>query len=440
MRAIRGQPGKVAGTISTRMFIVLIGGVTSVVVSRQLHPDGRGEYALIVAVATLTMALGHLSVEQAQVYLWSRSADRRTLAANASAIGLATGCAAAAIAWIIAVLLLPGAVAVEERSLLAVSLLYVPIATVVMYVNGLLILDNRVGRVNVGVLLAAILQCSMLLILSVAFRLTVGWVVVIWTASTALPLFVTLGAFGERPRHVSLPLAKATVLLGLRYHLGMASLYLLFRVDVLMLGRLVTKFDVGLYSLAVTIAELTYILTNAIAHVAMPYQVSATFSKAGRSTVKLARTTFVVSLGTVAAVVLAGGAVIPAVFGQEFSGSVAPLIALAPGVVALATARAISPYLVRSDQPKVMTLATTGAMVANIVLNLLMIPVWGIVGSAIASSIAYALLGAFYAGWLCRVAGLPAAALSPRLSDVMALSGLVRSVGRSKPPIAQEDL
>lgn len=390
----------------------------SILVSRTLGPAGRGSYYVLITIASTALTLGHLSVEQAQVFAWSKVTDRRVLSANAVIIGLLLGGLSALIAWFAVILLGPAVVPVAGQGLLILGLLGVPAGMVSLYSNGLLVLGNRIGRFNLGVLLAAIVQTGLIVALRLLDRLTVTAVVVIWTITTFAPLFVSLPTLHPRLRDVSAKAAREAIGLGARYHLGMISVFLLFRSDVFILNALVSRAEVGLYSLAVTLAELLFLLTDSIAQVILPSQVSDSMEESANITAKAVRTNLIVSVVSVAGVISTSPVVIPLLFGREFNGSIPALLALSVGVIALGTGRSVGGYLIRLDRPLWIAAMSLGALALNVVLNLLLIPMWGIVGAGIASSIAYTLLEVVRLAWFVRASRTPVRALIPRLSDL----------------------
>jgi O-antigen/teichoic acid export membrane protein len=415
---VASDAAKIVGTVCSRGAVALLGGVTGVVVSRALQPDGRGAYFVVVSVATTAMALGHLSVEQANVYLWSSPAIRRSLTANAAMLGCAGGAAAAAAALVVVAALGPDRVPVAGYGLLAAALLAVPPATVLLYLNGLLALDGRIGRVNLATLLAGTVQCLVLVGLAATGRLDVGAAVLVWTASMVVPLAVVLPAARIQWNAFSPGLARRALRLGLRYHLGMATLYLLLRVDVFLLNAQVSTAQVGVYSLAVTLAELVHLPANAVAQVVLPRQIRDELAPAGRFTAEAARRCCLMAAAGVAGMVVVGPWLVPAVFGSAFGGCVPALAALGPGVVALATIRPVGGFLVRLNRPLLMSGAIGAVTAVNVALNLLLIPDLGIVGAGLASSVAYLLLAVCYGTWMCRSARLEATALLPRSGDL----------------------
>ena len=96
------------GMLGARTGSLILGAFASVVVARSLAPDARGTYYMAVTVASAAMALGHLSVEQAQTALWSDRPVRASLQANCLPLGLLVGTGAGMLA-VVAVSCLRGA-------------------------------------------------------------------------------------------------------------------------------------------------------------------------------------------------------------------------------------------------------------------------------------------------------------------------------------------
>jgi O-antigen/teichoic acid export membrane protein len=59
------------------------------------------------------------------------------------------------------------------------------------------------------------------------------------------------------------------------------------------------------------------------------------------------------------------------------------------------------------------------ALTVNVALNLALIPSWGLVGTGIASSIAYVLLAGSYLLWLYRAANLDMRDFQPRIITLL---------------------
>jgi O-antigen/teichoic acid export membrane protein len=420
---VRTQVRQVAHTVLVRAVLMVLGALSGVVIARELQPEGRGAYYVIATIAAITISVGHLSIEQAQVWLWSRPVDRGALAANGLVLGLVVGALAAVVAAVTVGALGPGVVPIVGYGQLATALAAIPAAMAVLYLNNILVLRAQVQVVNSAALLGGTLQCGALLLLAVVTTVSPGQVIALWALSVTVPLAVLVPVVRPRFRHWDRALARRALDRGLRYHLGLASLFLLFRSDILILDGLTTTAAVGLYSLAVSLAELTRLVTDAIAQIALPRQLDADDEGAAAATLSVTRLTAIVALASVVLMCAAAPPLIPLVYGSSFRGSVPSLLALAPGLLALGATRPIGAFLLRLDRPMLASAMSVAALFVNVALNLVLVPAYGIVGSAIASSVAYAALAGLQTAWFLRATGASPRDLLPGPAEAAYVRG-----------------
>jgi len=394
------------GIFGTRVVLLSIGIATSVLLARTLGPQGRGEYAVIVAMVGIAVVLGHSSVEQAQVYLVSRRVNMRALAANAVAFGFLVGAAVAGATAIVAASFAFPYAGVLRQPDLPIALLAIPASLIVLWSNGLLVLAGRIRVLNRAMLLSGVVQVAMLLGFAVSGRLTVTVVLICWTVNAAVPLVLTLPALRPRREDVSVRLARETFAFGLRYHPAMLGLHLLLRVDVLILAAMTDDRSVGLYALAVSLIELTNVATDSVSTAVLRHQTLIPLHESGRFTLRVVGVSAVLAVLMSAGLLVVAPTLVPIIFGEEFRGSLPAVFALAPGVVAIAMARSASSYLLRLNRPLVNSALALSALALNVVLNLLLIPMWGIAGCGVASSIAYVVLAGSNLIWLRRTMAL----------------------------------
>jgi O-antigen/teichoic acid export membrane protein len=431
-------------TILTCAAKFALGALSTVVVTRELGPERRGAYTVLVTIATVALILAHLSIESAHTSLWSREADRRAIAANALLLGLGMGGVCAAGTALVAVLD-PSILPVPGYGLLLIALLSIPCNLSGTLLNNVLVLSGRIGVVNWGGLLAVVVYCGTLVLLTTAGMLTLGWVVVMWTLSAAVPATVAALAVRPRLRDRDRALGRRALGMGLRYHPGTISLYLLLRVDVLILNALTSTTAVGLYSVAVMLMDLTRTAADSIAQVTLHQQMGGDHDSAAALTVRTTRLATLLATGSVGLMCATAPFVIPPVYGSAFAASVSPLLALAPGLVALGATRTLGGFLLRLHRPLVTSGLAFGALVANVALNLLLIPVWGIVGCALVSSASYCALAALQTVWFVRVTGVPYRRFVPGPAElrylavvsVRLVTAITAAVGRT--PAREED-
>jgi O-antigen/teichoic acid export membrane protein len=290
-----------------------------------------------------------------------------------------------------------------------------------------------VSAVNRASVAAALVQCLPLIALTAAGDITVTNVVVWWTISMTVSPVMLVTALRPIPLRGDLRLAGRQLALGSRYHIGLVAFHLLMTVDVLLLNTLSSAAAVGIYTVAVTLLELARIPAEAITQVALPKQAGGHMRDAALVTARTFRLSALLSAAFVGVLAAAAPLLVPRLYGQSYAGSVAPLLTLAPGMVALFLMRPVEQYLVRLGRPIVMTAVPVGAVLTNVLLNLALIPRWGAVGAAAASTIAYILMATLEVVWFARSAKIPMSALTPRPADV--LSALRPLKGPLKRPL-----
>ena len=403
----------------TRVLLLVSGVVTSVLIARALGPEGRGQYAVLVAIAGTAVVLGHSSIEQAQVFLVGRGADMSVLSANAVWLGTLLGILVAGVTALVTVALeYPNPRAFQQPAL-PIALLAVPLSIVVLLTNGLLVLSGRTRVLNRSMLLSGAVQFVLLVIAAIAHRLTVTTVVLAWTLSAGTPLLLTLHALRPHRAHISPGLAREAFGFGIRYHGAMVSRFLLLRVDVLILAAMKDDRSVGLYALAVTLIELTNVATDAVSTAVLQRQTHLPLALSARLTARVVGLSGGLAAIAATALLALSPTLVPLVFGQNFRDCVPALFALGPGVVALAMARSASSYLLRHNRPLVNSAIAFAALAVNATLNLALIPRWGIVGCGLASSVAYVLLAIGHLIWLRQTAGLTSRDFKPDLAGLL---------------------
>ncbi|MEU9884087.1 oligosaccharide flippase family protein [Sphaerisporangium sp. NPDC051011] len=411
-------------TIAARGVVTASSAVISVITARTLLAEGRGEYAVLIAIAWAGLVLGGLSAEQGQVVLWADAGLRPALTANALVLGILMGVLTAPAVG--AAMLLSG----WSASCAAVMLAAVPILIVWEYLCGIALLRDRARILNNGTMIGCLVWCASVMAAAMAGWLTAKVAFALWTAYELVTVVYFVHALRPRLRDFDHRLARRTVGVGLRYHLGLVSTQLLPRVDVLMVSAFSSTGQAGLYAVATTLADLARIPVEALVKVAMPRQVEGDHERAVEVTLRAVRAAFVMALVTAGGLCALASALVPLVYGDAFRGSVLPFLCLAPGIVSASVARPIWIFLLRLDRPWVVTSMSVGALVLDVTLNALLIPRWGATGCAAVTGVVLTVLAGTQCGWFLRATGTPARRLLPRWPEIaVALSAAARAAG-----------
>lgn len=161
------------------------------------------------------------------------------------------------------------------------------------------------------------------------------------------------------------------------------------RVDQVMLGSLLpSKSQLGLYAAAVTLAEMWYFVPDAVILSLKPV-IFAREKEDARLYAQSMSTLYgaVGALGIAAALVVssASGVIVPLVYGSEFSAAASILSVLVWGGVFAMLNVCRSVWLVSQGLQRFAIVYTGASLSVNLLLNLLLIPSCGAMGSAIAT-------------------------------------------------------
>jgi O-antigen/teichoic acid export membrane protein len=369
--------------------------VTGILLARTLGPAGRGYYDVVAATGTLLAILFGLSLGSGTLFYASRGAidSRRTtrLALWAAAIPGALGAGLLLVAGErpIVAWMVPGVPSVTTVLLIG---LVAALSQAQLLLRGIIVggghfatfaLSEVLGR---GLFLTAVVA---LVLAGAASPPTYVWAFTI-SAAVAVGLLAWQGSRLQSGCS-TVPL-RGIVTYSLPLYVGNLIQFLNYRVDVFFLNSYLSVASVGLYTVAVSLAQVLWLVPNALATVVMREVAEVTDGR-----VPLARTAEVnrfclwtSALGGLVVFAVAA-ATVRTVLGAEFVASLHPLGVLLPGVVLFCPTIILSAYLNGIQKQMYTTWVAGAALVVTIVLNVILIPVIGISGAALASTASYSL-------------------------------------------------
>ncbi|HXH22078.1 MAG TPA: oligosaccharide flippase family protein [Dehalococcoidia bacterium] len=415
-----------------------------VAVSQFLGSEGRGVTALYQTSINLSYAFISFGVSIAALYYVSRGevSARQALEAGLSTTVLSALLAAAAAAVL-------EALAGEWLSDAGVPqwfvVLAIPLVVQFRLVEVLLRSDGRFLIVSIIEAAVPFVTLAGLVALEVAGSLTVPRAILLWSLSPLPSVLAGYAALGVRawPRGLGTwGVMRRLVSFGMQGQAGNIVQTLNYRLDSYLVALFVSSAGVGLYANGVAVSEALWLVANSVAVVLIPKLASSDPEYAARATPLVCRNTMLVTALSAVAVAAASPFAVPFVFGDEFEGSVEPLLWLLPGAVAMSGAKVLSAYVFSQGKPMLNTWISAATLALTLALDLVLIPPFGVAGAAGASTIAYCANLVLTLVAYGRISGgRPLDAVLPRLADVGlfvegARSTLSRLRGGSKSPPA----
>ena len=415
--------------VGLRILHYAIGFVASVLIARALGPTGRGLYAFPIAFLGIVMALSHLGLEHANVYLAARKVALRDLWAADAAGAVLVSLVAFSVVAVLRIVIGPGFFAGLPGSWLIVTISQLPVLLASLYWAGLMQLAGRLRLAVTATLVGTALQALVVIVLAAQDALTpfrvlaLGWLPTIATCLVLVWAGARVGIAGFR---VERSLVWRAVRFGLKAYVATIFTFLLLRLDQVLVEHHLGFEELGLYSLAVVLAEILWLATDPFAASVLPHQVRAAGDDGRRLGFATARLALVIAFGAGAVAWIVAPYAIRLAYGDAFAGAVWPFRLLLPGVAALALQRPLGPILVTEGRLALVATMNASALILNVVLNLVLLPRIGVEGASVASSVTYSALAIAYvvAVRTSGVAGFRD--LVPRRSDLSNLGRAFR--------------
>jgi len=163
---------------------------------------------------------------------------------------------------------------------------------------------------------------------------------------------------------------------------------------------------VGFYAIAVGLVEKIWLIPHAMSIVLAPKVAAETDEQRRKKfTPLVARTVLWISALGALALFLFGRWIVEFLFSAEFLPAVQPLQILLPGIVAMSIWAVLANDIAGRGRPMLNTYIGGISLVVNVLLNILWIPMYGIEGAALASTVSYSVSLIVQLFVYCRVSG-----------------------------------
>jgi O-antigen/teichoic acid export membrane protein len=164
------------------------------------------------------------------------------------------------------------------------------------------------------------------------------------------------------------------------------------KIDQVMIKNMMSEESVGYYAAAVRLCEAWYFIPVTLCNAIFPAIVNAKNVSEefyNNRMQKLYDLLTWMAIGIAVPVTIFSGQIIQLLFGNEFSPAAPVLTIYIWAGVAVFLGVASSQYLINENLTKLSFIRTLVGMILNVVLNLILIPLYGIIGSSIATLISY---------------------------------------------------
>ena len=400
-------------TLVSNVTMIFIGFFTSFIISRNLGADLQGVFNLAVLMPTMLYNFMNFGQDTAVMYFLSnKSAKKKDAVNNMITVTIIYSVASLVIGGLLIVLLKERLFTEVSYNLLIMALIISPLT---FLNNNLLAVMKSEGKFKDVNKIQVLNKIIYLIICTVLFFIVKVEIVIF---GNIFILLVSIVSLWRRLEIHKVKLSfdkeyqKRNINYGFKSYLANMITFLNYRLDTLLIQGITNNLAmVGQYGVAVTLAEQVWILASAVSSVMFPYLTSIESDE--DKTKVTAMTLKVVMIFTFLAIVVLFlfANVIGFIYGPDFYGSILPFKILLIGIFSLSLGKILANDIAARGKPELNAFSNLVGLVFNVTFNIILIPKYGIVGAAIATSISYTITSSLFIISFLRLTKMKATAL-----------------------------
>ena len=274
----------------------------------------------------------------------------------------------------------------------------VPAFTLVWNLSYLYLAKGEIGSYNILRASQYWLLTLLLLGLVMVHVTSLHALVIAWVIGMSVPALVAMLVAGSAVGIWKLPsrrFVRQAFAFGWRSHLGAVVQYMQSRADVVLVLCFLPLRDLGIYSLAVGLAELLLYVPQSVSQVLLPHVASSQDADADRITSAFCRAS-VTTTAVLAVVMAALSTIVVPWLLPAFRQAVPVIWTLLPGTVVASILKVLASDLNGRGQPLKTVFPAAAALLFSIAGCSYAIPRFGMLGAATVTSLAYMLNAAIY--------------------------------------------
>jgi len=382
-----------ASVLFTRVITFVIGLVGGIIIARVLGPTNKGTLAIITLVPMLLVVIGNLGIGQANLYfIGKKKASIKSIISNSLTISICLG-GILLIVYFLIVWILKGSIFKDVNTIFIIlSAGTIPFLLFINYSTHILLGKQMIAERNKAIILKNIVNVVFIILFVLILRFGINGVLIAILGELLGITFLCLHYLKQMTNlrlNFDWLLFKKSIKYGINPYLTLIVLSLNYKFDLFLIKYFLGSTAVGYYSLSASIADKLIFLPSAVGLVVFSRVASLDDNQANILTPSVCRNSLFLSLLGSVILFFAGRFFIPLLYGNAFFPSVNPLMILLPGMVALTVLQILHGDLAGRGRPEITLYVFSCALALNIILNIILIPIFGINGAALASTISY---------------------------------------------------
>jgi len=379
-------------TFVSNVLIFVVAVVSTFAVSKLLGAEGKGIVTLANTVISICTIFFGMGIGAANVYFIGRHRDKLNEVISGNIILSAATFAIMALLFVINNYAgLDFLFKNLSAQIIILTIVSVPFLNLKGAFIGIIQGQTDFKKYNLMNILDTVVTFGYLLLVLI-FMNSAFWIVFSTCISgfTMLVILVYTIYKGKKFRFVyDRHLVKHMFFYGNKVQIGNAVQFLNYRLDTLIINMFLGAAQVGIYSVAVALAETMWKVSSSVSTVILPVtagssdpkQLAKFISKVSRVTV------FILFIGSIPLMIISGP--VMGYLGRDFTEGFIPLALLIPGILVFSMCSVLASYFAGIGKIEKNITASAAACIITVILDLILIPLMGIKGASVATSLSY---------------------------------------------------
>lgn len=376
---------------TSKFAIILFSLFTGIITARWLGPEGNGIIAALTVYPSLFLTFGALGISQSAThFIGSNKYNLEDIKTCITQIWFFSTFLSVSASFILIYFF-----SNSGNHLIWILLAIAPIPFTLFnkYNSGVFLGKNQIGIYNrINWIPKAVGFIAIILFL-VIINMGISGALLAATAGPLIMFFILLfkndfvQAFKWK---FNWQLIRSMLSLGVVYALALLVINLNYKLDIILLDKLSTSFNIGIYSKGVAIADYLWEIPMLISTIVFARSAGAKNGEEFSIKVSQLLRVSILFIGIAALILIfASKYIILLMYGNDFVKSTEVIQLLLPGVLLLTFFKVLNMDLAGKGKPWVSMKAMIPAVIINIILNILLIPDFGANGAAFSSTLSY---------------------------------------------------
>jgi O-antigen/teichoic acid export membrane protein len=395
--------------LKSRATVIVCGVLTSVLTARYIGPIGNGIIATLTVYPDLLMSVGSLGIRQSTTYfIGQKKHDEKDIVSSILYVWIFSSLFCLALCYLLLKFSTKGD---YSNEMVALAIVAIPFSLFNTYASGVFLGKNNIKEFNRINWVPNVIRFVGTLVLVVFFAMDVRGAMI---GIIAGYFFLSFLVFKKLKKIVPLKfkynpeIIKGLLRLGIIYAISFLIISLNYKVDVMLLERLSTDYEIGIYSKGVSVVQYLWEIPTLLSTIIFARSaVSKDPKEFSYKVATLLRICTVVILAVSVVFYFLSDFIMITMYGEAFAPSAMVQKLLMPGILLLTVFKVLNMDLAGKGKPWIAMKAMAPSLILNVILNYMWDAKYGANGASMASTVSYALSAVLFLYFYAKEVQIP---------------------------------